>query len=227
MTNAVAFMTWNRIVAWKVLSMRAYPNELIPVGYGARQCAYWDSLKRGSRIWVVTRISGKLSLAGCVTVRKMLESDNVTRRDRKKGIDELLKAWPFVAEAEPSKSEFFETNSAQPVIDDLGIKFSQGAPIAYFEHSLRRAFGKCMRQGRNSLFLSYTWDDTRRFAVLVAGGLRRKRVSSWLDAWTMPKYRNPKDEKREKISESRLKALIRLGIRNSKAAVVINSKGYG
>ncbi len=220
-------MAWNRIVPWKVLSMKARPDELVPVGYGARDCAFRNTLEGGSRIWVVTRIAGELSLAACVTVENLLDGDEIPKRERKKGMDGLLEAWRFVAEADPGSSEFFETNDAEPVIKCLGIEFTQSRPIVYFKDSLCGWFEECVRQGRKSLFLSYTWDDSRRFAVLVASGLRREGLSSWLDAWAMPRYENPKDKKRKKISDGRLKALIRLGIRSSSAAVVINSGSYG
>lgn len=227
MTDVVAFMAWKRIVPWKVLSMKARPNELVPVGYGARYYAFRDSLERGSRIWVVTRIAGTFSLAACVTVRDVLDSEEVPRRQCTPGIDGLLDAWRFVAEADARKSEFFETNNADPVIESLGIEFAQSKSIVYCEESLADAFALCVRQGRESLFLSYTWDDSRRFALAVARGLRRESVSSWIDAWAMPRYEKPENEKRKKISDARLKDLIRLGVRRSKAAVVINSGDFG
>ena len=82
---------------------------------------------------------------------------------------------------------------------------------------------KCIKQSRNTVFLSYRWLEGRRFAIALAREFRKIGFSPWLDALSIPAY----EAKREKgVTAPRLKKLIKLGIENSKIAVVINTPSF-
>jgi hypothetical protein len=224
MKDAIAFMTWNRVVPWKILSLVAYPDKpLVPIGFGARYWDFYDQLEPGSQIWVVTRISNEFSLAGRVTVEKMLDRNDIPREKRPPEAAGLFVKWRFVAVADPKRSEFFETNNAEPVLAKHGIKFTQSRTVILREASLEEDFKDCVAQGRKTVFLSYRWKEGRRFAFALARELRKNGYSPWLDALSIPKY---KASREPGVDAPRLEKLIKLGIEKSKFAIVINSATY-
>ena len=110
MNDAVAYMAWERVVPWKILSMLARPDEaLVPLGFGARNRDFKERLEPGSQIWVVTRIADEFSLAGRVTVSELLVRDCIPRDQWPEDAAGLFVKWRFVARADPAHSEFFET----------------------------------------------------------------------------------------------------------------------
>ncbi len=49
MKDAVAYMAWERVVPWKILSMMARPDEpSVPLGFGARNRDFNELLEPGS-----------------------------------------------------------------------------------------------------------------------------------------------------------------------------------
>jgi hypothetical protein len=214
--DAIAYMTWDRIVPWKILALKARPNgPLVPVGFGANRDDFFDNVRRRSRIWVVTRIGGELSLAGRVTVDAMLESETAEPEERTPGIDRLLDTWKYVARADPRTSRFFEANL---VTDDL--RFSQNRTIHY--RSLD--FSESIRQASKTIFLSYRWKDARRYALLLARALRRNGMSPWIDALSMTGFMKKKDPE---ITDARLEKLLELGVTDCRWALVIPTRRYG
>jgi hypothetical protein len=224
MKDAVAYMAWERVVPWKILSMMARPDEPpVPLGFGARNRDFHELLEPGSQIWVVTRIANEFSLAGRVAVRDIHDRNCIPQEKRPKDTEGLFAKWRFVARADPTNSEFFETNNAEPVMAKHQIRFAQNRTIAYREASLKGSFGACIDQARETVFLSYRWQEGRRFAIALAREFRRKGLSPWLDALSVPAY----EAKREPgVNAPRLKTLIKLGIEKSKLAVVINTETF-
>jgi len=224
MKDAIAFMTWNRVVPWKILSLVAHPDEpLVPIGFGARYWDFYDQLEAGSQIWVVTRISNEFSLAGRVTVEKMLDRNDIPQEKWPPEAAGLFVKWRFVAVADPERSEFFETNNAEPVLAEHGIQFTQSRTVILRQASLEDDFKACIDQGRKIVFLSYRWKEGRRFAFALARELRRNGFSPWLDALSIPKYEASHEPG---VDAPRLEKLIKLGIEQSKFAIAINTATY-
>jgi hypothetical protein len=227
--DAVAYMAWQRVVPWKILSMIARPRErLVPIGFGARNEDFYNLLEPRSQIWVVTRIANEFSLAGRVTVREILDRNCIPQEEWPKDTVGLFAKWRFVARADPNNSEFFETNNAEPVIARHRIRFAQNRTIAYRDVSLEDSFKACMDQGRETVFLSYRWEEGKRFAISLAQRFRREGLSPWLDSLAIPKYVVQGDWGADpQKPERRLKKLIKLGIERSNLAVVINTRTFG
>lgn len=222
--DAVAYMAWERVVPWKILSMMARPNEpLVPIGFGSRSRDFPKHLAPGSRIWVVTRIANEFSLAGRVSIENILDRNCIPQEEWPKDLGGLLSQWRFVAKADPAESEFFETNNAKPIIAKHRIRFAQNRTIAYRRKSLWESFQPCMDQARETVFLSYRWEEGRRFAIALAREFRKRGLSPWLDALSIPAYEAKRDRG---VNAPRLKKLIKLGIENSKFAVVINTETF-
>jgi TIR domain len=224
MKDAVAYMAWERVVPWKILSMMARPNApLVPLGFGARNRDFYELLKSGSRIWVVTRIANEFSLAGRLTVMDILDRNCIPQGKWPKGTAGLFAKWRFVARADPENSEFFETNNAGPVMAKHRIRFAQNRTIAYRDPSINNSFKSCTQQARKTVFLSYRWQEGRRFAIALAREFRKKGFSPWLDALSVPAYEAKRDPG---VKAPRLKKLVKLGIEKSKFAVVINTATF-
>jgi hypothetical protein len=224
MKDAIAYMAWERIVPWKILSMMAHPDEpLAPLGFGSSNRDFPKLLEPGSQIWVVTRISNEFSLAGRVTVLDILDRNRIPQESWPEETVGLFKKWRFVARADLTKSQFFETNNAEPVMLKHNIRFAQNRTIFYSEAPLSDSFKACMDQARETVFLSYRWSEGRRFAIALARELRRKGLSPWLDALSIPAYEAKRDLG---VDAPRLKKLIKLGIEKCKLAVVINTETF-
>ena len=225
MKDAIAFMRWERVVPWKILSLKARPGERpVPVGFGSKDPKFLSRLGRGSQVWVITRIASRLSLAGRVTVRKVLDSNSRPKAKWPNKIADLCEQWPFVAMSDHSSSEFFETNCAEKAKESLGFRFSQNQTVDYKDGPLDNAFRKCMEQGRKTVFLSYRWAEGRPFALSLARSFRSNGWSPWLDAMAIPDYIKKGDPG---VNKERLETLIQLGIKHSALAVVINTWSYG
>jgi hypothetical protein len=98
MKDAVAYMAWERVVPWKILSMMARSGKPpVPVGFGAANRDFHKLLEPGSQIWVVTRIASEFSLAGRVAVRDVLDRNCLVQEERPKDIAGLFAKWRFVA----------------------------------------------------------------------------------------------------------------------------------
>lgn len=217
-------MDWKRVVPWKILSIKAHPGQsLVPVGFGTRNKQFQKLLEPGSQIWVVTRIAKEFSLAGRVTVREIIDRDSIPKAKWPEDIVDLCEQWKFVARSEISNSEFFETNCAQPVLDRHNIRFGQNRTITYYDGALANSFRACMDQGRRTIFLSYRWEEGRRFVFSLAKQFRKSGLSPWLDAMAMPQYMHKGEPG---VNETRLKTLIQRGIEKSEFGVVINTERY-
>lgn len=225
MKDAIAFMAWERVVPWKILSMMARPNKsLVPLGFGARYHDFYKLLEPGSRIWIVTRISREFSLAGCVGVRMILDRNELPREKWPEEAKGLLAQWRYVALADQASSKFYETNNAAHVLAKHQVAFAQNRTIVYRDGSLQDSFSSCIEQARETVFLSYRWNKGRRFAIALAREFRNVGLSPWLDALSMPRY----EASREKgVDAPRLQTLIELGIEKSQFAVAINTEGFG
>ncbi len=94
MKDAVAYMAWERVVPWKILSMMARPDEpSVPLGFGARNRDFNELLEPGSYIWVVTRTANEFSIAGRVAVRDILDRNCIPQKKRPKNIGGLFAKW--------------------------------------------------------------------------------------------------------------------------------------
>jgi hypothetical protein len=223
--DAIAFMAWERVVPWKVLSMKARPKgPLVPLGFGTRNRDFPRLLQPGSQIWVVTRIARSFSLAGRVTVSEILDRRVLPPTDWPRDVRDLLATWPLVARADPAASGFFETNNAGAVLTRHRIAFTQNRTVVYRPGPLTRSFQACIDQARATVFLSYRWSEGRRLAVELARELRARGLSPWLDAMSMPDYEASREPG---VNAPRLRALIKSGIDASRWAVVLNTRTYG
>jgi hypothetical protein len=225
MEDAVAYMRWERVVPWKILSLKARPGKPpVPVGFGTNNPAFPELLGPGSQIWVVTKIANHFSLAGRVTVRRILDREQIPKCQWPGDVADLMEQWRFVARSKLSNSEFFETNCAQSVMTRHQIRFAQNRTICYLYGPLEGSFRECMDQGRKTVFLSYRWEEARPFALALAKQFRRNGLSPWLDAMALPAYIKKGDPG---VNKKRLQTLIKLGIEKSKFTVVINTWSYG
>jgi len=224
MQDAIAYMAWERVVPWKILSMTAHPGQpLAPLGFGARNRAFHERLGPGSRIWVVTRIAGAFSLAGLVTVREILDRERLPPEQWPQDAAGLFVKWRFVARADPAGSAFYEANNAGPVLAELRVRFAQNRTISYHDARLHDSFRACIDQARETVFLSYRWEEGRRFAFALAREFRGQGLSPWLDALSIPKYEQRGDPG---VNRRRLEKLIQLGIEKSKIAIVVNTATF-
>lgn len=225
MKDAVAFMRWERVVPWKILSLKARPGKRpVPVGFGSRDPKFLRQLGPGSQVWVVTRIANQLSLAGRVSVQEVFDRNSLSKAEWPREIADLCEQWPFVAMSDHLTSEFFETNCAEDAKESLGFRFTQSQTVDYKDGPLDDAFRKCMEQGRKTIFLSYRWAEGRPFALAIAKEFRSNGWSPWLDAMAIPDYMKKGDPG---VNKARLETLIQLGIKHSALAVVINTWSFG
>lgn len=164
-----------------ILSMVARPDKPpVPLGFGARNWDFHKLLEPGSQIWVVTRIANEFSLVGRVAVQDILDRNGISQENWPKETAGLFAKWRFVAIADPTNSEFFETNNAEPVMVKHEIRFAQNRTIIYRDASLKDSFKACIDQARETVFLSYRWHEGRRFAIALAREFRRKGLSPGL-----------------------------------------------
>ena len=225
MNSIVAFMKWQRLVPWKVFSLKEYPGRsLVPMGFGARFQEFYDKVEPKSQIWIVTNISNQHSLAARITVQQILDRDTIPETQWPSAAARLLKIWRFVATADVENSEFFETNNATSVMQANEIRFNQNRTLIYREEPLEDIFKPCMEQGRQTVFISYRWREAKKFAKALAKELRRVGFSPWLDALALPEYEVARESEKD---APRLNRLIRSGIERSKYAIVIDTKTYG
>ena len=227
----VTLLTWDRLVPWKVLSLpKRVTDDFVPVGYGSENTVFCGRAKKGCTLWVVTRpVPQGLhppSLVAKIAVEGLYTAENCPPQFKSKGMDKLFEGWGWVAVSEPGQSEFFELNDASAALQELRIKtFSVVRSFPGGSRDVEEAFGPCMRQVRNrTVFLSYTHDESTPFALDLAGELRKVGFSPWLDSLTIPLY---EVDREESPSHENLAKLIRIGIRNSRLAVVIGTRNYG
>lgn len=132
----IAYITWDRIVPWKILSI---PDDIrrrfFPIGYGSNQKVLPKHCKKGTRLYVVTlpwakRKRGKkirsypLSLVACLEVRDVYcRNQKLPAELRTDGMRDLLGSWCWVAAAEPKSklNRFCELNNVEDVFKDLGL----------------------------------------------------------------------------------------------------------
>ncbi len=225
MKSVVAFMKWERLVPWKVFSLKEYPGRpLVPIGFGARFGEFQKGLEPQSQIWVVTKISNQHSLAARITVQQILDRDSMSADQWPPQAARLLQLWRFVASADLDNSEFFETNNATPVLRANDILFNRNRTLIYREESLEDLFRPCMEQGRRTVFISYRWGEAKKYAKALAKELRKAGFSPWLDALALPEYEVARESEKD---APRLHSLLRSGIERSKYAIVIDTRTYG
>lgn len=131
----VAYVTWNRIVPWKILSI---PEDLrggfFPIGYGSEQKALRRHCERGTKLYVVTlpwaRLRGRreirtypLSLVARLEIRGVYQEQDLPAEFKSEGMSDLLRKWGWVAAAEPKSpwNRFYELNDVEGVFEDLGL----------------------------------------------------------------------------------------------------------
>lgn len=225
MKSIVAFMKWERLVPWKVFSLKEYPDRsLVPIGFGARFYEFYNQAEPKSQIWVVTDISNQRSLAARITVQQRLDRNSIPQEQCPSQAVRLLNIWRFVATADLENSEFFETNNAAPVLKANQIEFDRNRSLDYREQSLEDVFKSCIEQGRRTVFISYRWREAKKYAKRLARELRREGFSPWLDALALPEYEAARESEKD---APRLHRLIKSGIERSKFAIVIDTKTYG
>jgi hypothetical protein len=225
MKDIIAFMKWERLVPWKVFSLKEFPGRpLVPIGFGSRFREFHDWAEPKSQIWVITKISNQHSLAARITVREILDRNSMPEEQWPSQGVRLLKIWRFVTTADLDNSEFFETNNATSVLKANGIQFGRNRTLVCQEESLEDMFKTCMEQGRRTVFISYRWGEAKKFAKGLAKELRKEGFSPWLDAMALPEYEADRESEKD---APRLNRLIKSGIERSKFAIVIDTRTYG
>ena len=201
MNDAIAFMRWERIVPWKILSLKAYENKRpVPVGFGSNDRNFPKKLKEGSQIWVVTKILSQWSLAGRVVVTNVYERDSKPKRDWPMEIFDLCEQWEFVAmsdcELDHPKSEFFETNRAEPARARLskaksGFGFTQGQTVMFRGRPLKGlSREKTPLRQKKQTFFSLTLQIYRLGLDVLFILFRARYFRLWF-AWSLTRISHP------------------------------------
>ncbi len=133
-SNLLAYMTWNRLVAWKILSLEISGNkELVPIGFGSNQQIFMKYAKPGSVIWIFSIPSVKIpgdknihryrpTLIARIKVKQLLHKKSPQlNRYPTQGVKRLMSYWKNVAISDFEESEFYELNDATKLL--LALKF--------------------------------------------------------------------------------------------------------
>jgi hypothetical protein len=221
----VALLTWDRVVPWKVLCLpRGRRSELVPLGFGTDTRV----LHPGTTIWVVAvpKIAG---LPATLVARVRI--DHSYRRDHRparcsKFLSDMLDQWKFVGTSDRG-SRFFELNDARGALNSLGLSTRQlgfRKSVVVDPDEAATAFQTCTSTRSASVFLSYTHAMGRSTALPLVRELQERRLRPWLDHLALPGFELQEEPK---IDERRLSRLIRLGIRQSRHAVVLKTRDWG
>ncbi len=100
--NLIAYMTWDRLVAWKILSLKISEDKdrLIPLGFGSRQRIFSKYGIAGNTIWVFSiptvKIAGtrgsykyRPTLVAKIKIKDHIGCDNLNQLGRQS--DEIKK----------------------------------------------------------------------------------------------------------------------------------------
>ncbi len=143
-THLLAYLTWDRVVPWKVLALKDPRKKLFPFAYGSRQHILCRRAMKGTVLWVVTvprlvvggnkngssmRNRGAHTLPPMLVARLQVESF-ICERNRSfertaheeslgPGITALLKQWGAVVRAGEKGSLFYGPNDATSFLDSL------------------------------------------------------------------------------------------------------------
>ena len=151
-THLLAYLTWNRVVPWKLLALKGPQNKLFPFAYGSRQRILRNRAEEGAVLWVVTvprlivdekrasrggQARESLTLPPTLVARLQIESvlyeqdhcpEQVAREDSLgPGVAALLKQWGTVATAREKGSLFYGPNDATGFLNDVAIFSSKKA----------------------------------------------------------------------------------------------------
>jgi hypothetical protein len=136
--HLVAYVNWQRIIAWKILSLSISETELVPFAYGSKQPIFKKYAKKNNVIWIFSipmvdvprksaaykyrpTLVAKISIDSVVKDRSQLK-----KHENKKEIEKLIRLWDNVAIANPEKSRFFELNDATSLLLDLSFESRSG-----------------------------------------------------------------------------------------------------
>lgn len=232
MSNAlVAYMTWNRVVPWKVLSLPTrVSGDFAPVGFGSDSPQFCGYARRARTLWVVTKPKVRRysppTLVAHLTIEGVYTDNSLPPHLRTESLDSLVKTWKWVAVSDRPGSEFFDLNDARQALLDLDLSMAKRSDRYWLgnEADVSRAFCKNVLQAQNrTVFLSHTHAESGQYALELAEVLHKAGFSPWLDALAIPEY----DVNRELApTEDRLSKLIRIGIRRSRLAVVVATEKF-
>jgi len=134
-THLIAYINWDLIVAWKVLSLSiSKDKELIPFGYGSRQPIFISKAEPGNVIWVfsipkptaeknITAHNYRPTLVAKLTIgSNRIKFSEVESYSNKVEIIKLMDLWCNVVISDPNKSCFFPMNDATNLFYKLKIK---------------------------------------------------------------------------------------------------------
>jgi hypothetical protein len=237
----VAYMTWDRLVPWKVLSLPERVTEpFYPVGYGSKHTVFRGRADRGATLWVVTKPQLKSTyhptLVAKIRVLRRHSAESGMRPRRgaaplrdphQKAIDELLRQWGWVAESDPRASRFFELNDASAALGKLNLTtqlLGLRKIVKVDAARARDSFRSCTRRAKErTVFISYAHADAERLALDLAEALLARGFSPWLDALTIPRY---DVELEDDVRPYRLGKLIELGIQRSQLGIALVTHRY-
>ncbi|MGD2015176.1 MAG: hypothetical protein PVH37_05455 [Desulfobacterales bacterium] len=124
-----AYLTWDRVVPWKVLSLpETDTGDFIPIGYGSNQPVFHKRAIAGTVLWVITMPRAEISrppkwffpsLVARIRVKGIYHIGDCPSEYRSPGLDQLLRQWCWVAVSDHSDSRFFELNDSTAAIKSL------------------------------------------------------------------------------------------------------------
>ena len=137
--NLIAYMTWDRLVAWKILSLEISGGErLVPIAYGSKQKIFSKYATPGNTIWVFSMPNVKIfgspvsykykpTLVARITIKELIHKKTIGDDDiALRGVKKLLSYWEHVAVSDPDKSEFYELNDATELLFSLEFQSNHG-----------------------------------------------------------------------------------------------------
>jgi hypothetical protein len=243
----IAYVAWDRVVPWKILSLPEKDDApFTPIGYGSRQAVLRKRALPDSFLWVITiptlrSHAGRLqilppTLVARIEIAALCSKDDCPAALRTRGIGLLLNQWTWVAVAKPGNSRFYELNDASPALQQLGMMEARetlNLSIAKRFQSIRHvpdaaraqaAFESLDLQAQHkTVFISYTHAEGAIAAQQLASELSVLGFHLWMDALTIPFYNVKKEDD---CRPHRLQQLIRLGIRKTQLAIILNTPAY-
>lgn len=151
-THLLAYLTWDRVVPWKVLALKDPNKKLFPFAYGSGQRIFCNSARKGTVLWVVTvprlvvgdkknssgrkvkdviilppTLVARLQITSFLRAGKQGSEPAAREKPLGPGVAALLKQWGAVATAEEEGSIFFGPNDATGFLNRLVFRSERKA----------------------------------------------------------------------------------------------------
>ncbi|UCF90692.1 MAG: toll/interleukin-1 receptor domain-containing protein [Desulfobacterales bacterium] len=144
----IAYVTWDRVVPWKVLSLpEAETGDFVPIGYGSNQPVFRKRAVAGTVLWVITMPRAEISkpprwfspsVVARIRVKGLHTMGNCPREYLSPGLVDLLRQWCWVAVSDHADSRFFELNDSTPALKTLLLNKDARTALETLPASARR-----------------------------------------------------------------------------------------